>query len=73
MRRSKGQIASVAQISRARQLATILDKRKDNVIFLPDGIEKMSWTEVGRLIHDYKVILMADGRWDDKEKCEIEK
>jgi len=71
--RTMRNLATPAQISRARELAKILNKRKDNAIFLPSEVEKMTLGQVGRLIHDYKVVLIDEGLWDDEKKCEIVK
>ena len=72
-KRGKGQLASPAQITRLRQLAVIIGKRKESVIQLPAKIETLSWTQVGRLISDLKAILIKEGLWDETNKCEIEK
>jgi len=66
-------LATEAQLVRARQLAGILAKRIDNSIFLPASPDKLTHGQIGRWIRDAKHILIAEGRWDDDKKEEIEK
>lgn len=71
--RTIASLATFTQLERMLQLAEILNKRKDNAIFLPIGLWKLTHGQSGRWIADAKMILIKEGRWDDENKVEIPK
>lgn len=71
--RTIASLATFAQLERMLQLAEILNKRKDNAIFLPTNLWKLTHGQAGRWIADAKVILIKEGMWDDENKVEIPK
>lgn len=71
--RTIASLATFAQLERMLQLAAILNKRKDNAIFLPIDLYKLTHGQSGRWIADAKTILIKENRWDDEHKVEITK
>jgi len=71
--RTRGSLATSDQLTRARQLDSILVERAGNKLRLPDDCDEWSIGELGRWIRDAKVILINDGLWDDTNKCKIVK
>lgn len=71
--RTIASLATFTQLERMLQLAEILDKRKDNAIFLPADLWKLTHGQSGRWIADAKMILVKEGMWDDDNKIEIPK
>jgi len=72
-KRTVRSLATGAQLERAYQFSTILAKRKDNKILLPDEPEALTHGEIGRWLADARTILIKEGRWDNERKCEVPK
>lgn len=71
--RTMKSLASIKQLERIRGLVAVCEKRKDNLISLPDDLIHLNGGAAGRFIDETKAILVRSGLWDLDKNVEIVK